>query len=122
VTAVQEYCTALIDWVYNEGAETSLREYRGKLDGLDKLVNPSLQRKWLQEEITRTYETMESKVNLVLIRADTPEVAHIPAEEREKVKDEALLELKRVKEVEKLSKAHDWTLDFNCDIKKIQDT
>jgi len=64
---------------------------------------------------------MEFRVNNILLKADAADIPHIPQNEKDKVKDEALGELKKIKEVGKKAKSHDWTKDFQANTTKIQD-
>lgn len=85
------------------------------------LVRGPLARMELHAEIIRTNEHMESRVNGILNKADAPETAHIPVAEKDKVKGEAIAELRKMKEVAKMAEKHDWKTDFNANIKQIHD-
>jgi len=64
---------------------------------------------------------MEYRVNNILLKADSDDIPHIPQTEKDKIKDETILELKKIKDVFKKSKLHDWTKDFTASTNKIQE-
>lgn len=78
-------------------------------------------RKALFEEILRTSDHMEVRLNSVLLKADGQDIQHIPQADKDKVKDEAMAEFKKIKEITKKAKAHNWTTDFQANTTKIQD-
>lgn len=64
---------------------------------------------------------MEVRLNSVLLKADGQDIPHIPQADKDKVKDEAMVEFKKIKEITKKAKAHNWTTDFQANTTKIQD-
>merc|ERR1712070_221548 len=78
--------------------------YKDKLDGLEALTSGPVARKALFEEIQRTSDHMEVRLNSVLLKADAQDIPHIPQAEKDKVKDEAMAEFKKIKEISKKAK------------------
>lgn len=64
---------------------------------------------------------MEFRVNNILLKADGVDIPHIPQAEKDSVKTGAMSELKKIKDVHKKAKSHDWTQDFTANTTKIQD-
>lgn len=64
---------------------------------------------------------MEFRVNNILLKADGVDIPHIPQAEKDSVKTGAMTELKKIKDVHKKAKSHDWTQDFTANTTKIQD-
>jgi hypothetical protein len=75
----------------------------------------------MNEEIQRTSDHMEVRLNTVLLKADAQDIPHIPQAEKDKIKDEAMAEFKKIKDIVKKAKTHDWTTDFQANTTKIQD-